>query len=93
MRVPFEDLLVGAFLEIQSADDCEAFLADLLTPQEIEALAQRIGVAKALLDGATYEQAGERTGASSATISRVRRAIFHGSGGYRRVLERRSQTE
>ncbi len=56
-------------------------------------MAQRIAVARALQEGATYEQAAAQTGASSATISRVRRALFLGSGGYEMVLRRISGIE
>ncbi len=79
-------LLVAALLSLETPEDCAALLQDLLTPGEIRALEQRVAVASALLRGATYEQARASTGASAATISRVRRAIFHGRGGYRQVL-------
>ena len=80
------ELLVAALLSLKTPEDCTALLQDLLTPGEIRALEQRVAVASALLRGATYEQAKASTGASAATISRVRRAIFHGQGGYRQVL-------
>ena len=79
-------LLVAILLSLETPEDCAALLQDLLTPGEIHALEQRVAVASALLSGATYEQAKERTGASVATISRVRRAVFQGHGGYRKVL-------
>jgi TrpR-related protein YerC/YecD len=75
-----------ALLSLKTADDCTDLLQDLLTPREIATLEQRVAVAYALLHGATYEQAKATTGASAATISRVRRALFHGRGGYRRAL-------
>jgi TrpR-related protein YerC/YecD len=82
------DLLVTSLVHLTTPEDCQALLQDLLTPREIATLAQRFAVASELLRGATYEQAKARTGASAATISRVRRALYHGRGGYRRVLTR-----
>ncbi len=86
-----QKLLVTALLSLRTPEDCAALLQDLLTPHEIGALEQRVAVASALLAGATYEQAKATTGASAATISRVRRALFHGHGGYRRALGSRPE--
>ncbi|MDA8346620.1 MAG: YerC/YecD family TrpR-related protein [Thermaerobacter sp.] len=93
MSGSLHELLFEALLALRNPDECSAFLADLLTPQECDAVAQRIAVARALQEGATYEQAAAQTGASSATISRVRRALFLGSGGYEMVLRRISGIE
>lgn len=82
------DLLVTSLVNLKSPEDCQALLQDLLTPREIATLAQRVAVAAELLRGATYEQAKASTGASAATISRVRRALYHGRGGYRQSLGR-----
>jgi len=83
------DLLVAALLSVRTDEDCDALLEDLLTPREVRSLAQRMAVAAALLRGATYEQAKAETGASSATISRVRRSLYYGRGGYRRAIGER----
>ena len=80
------ELLVTSLVNLTTPEDCQALLQDLLTPREIATLAQRVAVAAALLRGATYEQAKATTGASAATISRVRRALYHGRGGYRQAL-------
>lgn len=87
MQVDGRSLLVAALLSLKTPDECDALLEDLLTPREIVALEQRAAVADALLHGATYEQAKASTGASAQTISRVRRALYHGRGGYRRAFD------
>ena len=56
-------------------------------PNEIEAMAQRLEVAVLLRSGVTYQEIARRTGASSATISRVNRALLYGADGYSRILD------
>ncbi len=80
--------LYEALLSLRTDEECRAFLEDLLTPGEIEAFVQRLEVARLLARGSTYEAAAEQTGASATTISRVRRALYRGAGGYRLVLGR-----
>ncbi|EQD50084.1 TrpR like protein [mine drainage metagenome] len=82
------DRLYLALLSLRTSEECQAFLDDILTPGEFEDVVQRLEVAHVLSEGGTYESAAERTGASATTISRVRRALFRGAGGYRTVLER-----
>lgn len=81
------DFLVKAFLSLESEDECKAFLEDLLTTKEIIDLSQRIMVAKMLSQQEVYSQIAEKTGASSATISRVNRCYLYGSDGYKKVLD------
>jgi len=80
--------LAEAFLSLSSPEECEAFLEDLLTGKEILDAAQRLEVAQMLRAGAVYSEISRKTGASSATISRVNRACLYGRGGYAAVLER-----
>ena len=80
--------LVDAFLMLETREECEKFLEDLLTTKEILDAAQRLAVAKMLEKHAVYNEISNETGASSATISRVNRACLYGPGGYRTVLER-----
>ncbi|HEX9060698.1 MAG TPA: YerC/YecD family TrpR-related protein, partial [Clostridia bacterium] len=63
-------------------------LEDICTVSEIKALAQRLEVAKMLRNGNTYTEISERTGASTATISRVNRALNYGADGYNMILDR-----
>ncbi|MDR7418582.1 MAG: YerC/YecD family TrpR-related protein [Armatimonadota bacterium] len=82
------DRLCRALLTLESTEECYRFLEDLCTINEIKALATRLEVARLLHAGKTYEEVARRTGASSATISRVRRFLEYGADGYRLVLER-----
>ena len=82
------ELLARAFSVLQSEEEYCQFLKDLFTTGELEILAQRLIVAN-MLDGSdTYTRIAESTGASTATISRVKRFLNSGSGGYKLVLER-----
>lgn len=85
--------LMRAFLALRDLDECRAFLSDLMTIGEITDLALRLKVARLLTRGATYEQVAQETGASTATISRIRRFVEHGSGGYRQVLRRLAEDD
>ena len=82
------DRLAEAFLALQTKDDILAFFDDVMTISEIKALAQRLEVAEMLGKKVSYADITEKTGASTATISRVNRCLRYGAGGYRKVLER-----
>lgn len=81
------DLLVKALLSLKTEDDVYRLLDDLCTISEIKAMAQRLEVAQLLKTNVTYNTIAKDTGASTATISRVKRCLNYGAGGYRRVLE------
>jgi TrpR-related protein YerC/YecD len=80
--------LIQALLALATAEEARAFLIDLLTLGEAADLALRLKVARMLVHGATYEDVAQATGASTATISRIRRFVDHGAGGYRLVIAR-----
>lgn len=82
------DLLYEAILSLKTKEECRAFFQDLCTFTELKAMAQRIEVARLLKQGLIYNDILERTGTSSATISRINRALQYGADGYRTVLER-----
>lgn len=82
------DLLFEAILSLKTKDECAAFFQDLCTVTELKAMSQRIEVATLLDQGLIYSDILERTGTSSATISRINRALQYGSDGYRVVLDR-----
>lgn len=88
LRDPDTDALFRAVLRLRTVEECYRFFEDLCTIGELKALAQRFAVARMLAEGATYEQIAARTGASSATISRVRRFLTYGADGYALVLDR-----
>ncbi len=81
------DLLMNAILQLQSVEDAYRFFEDISTIAEMKSMAQRIEVATLLRKGVTYQEIARETGASSATISRVNRALLYGADGYRRVLD------
>jgi TrpR-related protein YerC/YecD len=88
LRGPHADRLCRALLTLRTVEECYRFLEDLCTIAEVRALAARLEVARLLAGGRTYEEIERRTGASSATISRVRRFLHYGADGYRMVLAR-----
>ena len=81
-------LLFKAILALRDREECRAFFQDLCTVAELKALAQRMEVAQLLDQGFIYNDILQRTGASSATISRVNRALQYGADGYKTVLPR-----
>lgn len=82
------DLLCEAILSLKDVEECRNFLSDLCTVAELKAMEQRFEVAMLLDDGMIYNDILEKTGASSATISRVNRALQYGAEGYHVVLPR-----
>lgn len=88
LQDPFVDALFEAVLLLQDREECYRFFEDICTIGEIKALAQRLEVAKMLEKNYTYGTIAEVTGASTATISRVKRSLFYGADGYRLILRR-----
>ena len=82
------DLLYQAILTLKDLDECRKFFSDLCTVGELRSMEQRFEVAMLLSDGMIYNDILERTGASSATISRVNRSLQYGADGYQAVLPR-----
>ena len=82
------DQLCEAVLLLKDSEECYQFFEDICTISEIKALAQRLEVARMLQAGHTYDEIVDRTGASTATISRVKRCLNYGADGYKTVLER-----
>ena len=88
LRCPELDSLFEAILQLKSSEECYRFFEDICTISEIKAIAQRLEVAKMLDESITYHDISQKTGASTATISRVNRCLQYGAGGYRLMLER-----
>ena len=82
------DLLYKAIMTLESEEECYRFFQDLCTISELRSMEQRFEVAKLLSEGMIYTDILDKTGASSATISRVNRSLLGGTGGYERVLEK-----
>lgn len=82
------DTLYEALVSLKNVEECRRFLQDLCTVSELKAMEQRMEVAMLLDEGLIYSEILERTGASSATISRVNRALHYGSDGYKSIIPR-----
>lgn len=82
------DLLAKAFLSLESEEECYRLFEDLFTIREVQDLGSRMEIALMLRDKITYNEIVEKTGASTATIGRVNRALNYGAGGYERVIQK-----
>ena len=82
------DYLFRAILSLQTMEECYNFFDDLCTVPELKALSQRLEVARMLSEGKVYSDIVAKTGASTATISRVNRSLNYGADGYTTVLPR-----
>lgn len=82
------DFLFECILKLSSIDECYAFFEDLCTIPEIKAMAQRVVVAKLLSEKTVYNDIVSKTGASTATISRVNRSLSYGAGGYDEIFSK-----
>lgn len=93
LRDSLTDSLFEAILLLKDKEECYRFFQDIATIAEIKALAQRLEVAKLLEKNVTYTTIAQSTGASTATISRVKRCLYFGADGYQMVLRRLSDKE
>ena len=89
----FTDQLFKAILLLKDEKECYDFFRDVATVGEIKALGQRLEVARMLKKGYTYDQIVEKTGVSTATISRVKRSLEYGEDGYNLILSRLNSNE
>lgn len=87
------DELCEAILSLKTREECYAFLEDICTIRELLEMSQRLSVAKLLSRGMSYSQISQKTGVSTATISRISRCIEYGSGGYKMIIERLQEGE
>lgn len=85
--------LYKAIMQLQDEKECYEFFQDLCTVSELRAMEQRFEVALLLNDGMIYNDILEKTGASSATISRVNRSLSYGTGAYERLFQRMKAEE
>ncbi|MBP3309062.1 MAG: hypothetical protein J6L90_06445 [Clostridia bacterium] len=82
------DKLFLAILKLKTVDECRLFFEDICTVRELDAISQRLDVARMLKAGENYRNISEYTGASTTTISRVNKCLLYGKGGYETVLSR-----
>ena len=93
IRTEEVDHLFDAILCLKDKEECYAFFEDVCTVNELLSLSQRFEVAKMLRDQKTYLDIAEKTGASTATISRVNRSLNYGNDGYDMVFSRMQNTD
>ena len=93
IQSPAIDKMFDAILSLQNKEECYIFFEDLCTINELTSLSQRYEVAAMLSAKKTYLEIAEKTGASTATISRVNRSLIYGNDGYEMVFNRTNQTE
>ena len=84
----FIDDFFKAILIIKNEEECYRFFEDICTVSELQDIAQRLAVAKMLKENNTYSDIAEKTGASTATISRVKKSLLYGADGYKLVLDK-----
>lgn len=90
---PKTDELFKAILSLETVEECYRFFDDLCTIGEIHSFTQRLEVAELLNEGVTFNVIAEKTGASTATISRVNRCLQYGADGYKCVIGRNEKPE
>lgn len=93
IRTSAVDHLLDAILCLENREECYTFFEDICTVNELVSLSQRFEVAKMLRDQKTYLDIAEKTGASTATISRVNRSLNYGNDGYDMVFSRMTWEE
>ena len=93
LKTPAVEQLFEAVLSLENKDECFDFFEDVCTINELLSLSQRFEVAKMLMDKRTYLDISEKTGASTATISRVNRSLNYGNDGYEMVFSRMAEKE
>ena len=93
IRTDAVDYLFRAILSLENKEECYAFFEDICTINELLSLSQRFEVAKMLREHKTYLEIAEKTGASTATISRVNRSLNYGNDGYDMVFARIRQED
>jgi TrpR-related protein YerC/YecD len=92
LKDPFIDKLFEAILLLENQEECYRFFEDICTVSELKSIAQRLEVAKMLAEDCTYTDIANETGASTATISRVKRCLNYGADGYKLILEKLRET-
>ena len=90
---PNIDRLFDAVLSLKSKEECYEFFEDACTIKEIQEIAQRFEVATLLWQGKSYGEINQITGASTATICRVKKCLVYGNSGYKIALERMKQSD
>ncbi len=93
IKTPAVEKLFEAILCLENMDECFDFFEDICTINELLSLSQRFEVARMLREQRTYLEIAEKTGASTATISRVNRSLNYGNDGYDMVINRMKEKQ
>ncbi|WP_317856308.1 YerC/YecD family TrpR-related protein [Chakrabartyella piscis] len=93
IRTDLTDKLFRSILAMETLEECYQLFEDLCTVNELQAIAQRMEVAAMLNRKCTYVEIAEKTGASTATISRVNRCLHYGVDGYKLAIDRLKEIE
>jgi TrpR-related protein YerC/YecD len=93
IKTPEVEQLFKGMLCLDSVEECYEFFEDICTINELLSLSQRFEVARMLREKKTYLEIAEKTGASTATISRVNRSLNYGNDGYDMVLDRLNEKQ
>ncbi|NLW24248.1 MAG: hypothetical protein GXY91_03235 [Clostridia bacterium] len=93
LKDPLIDKLFEAILLLENEEECYRFFEDICTVSELKSIAQRLEVAKMLAEDKTYTDIANETGASTATISRVKRCLNYGADGYKLILAKLNNKE
>jgi TrpR-related protein YerC/YecD len=88
LKDPILDAFFTAVLNCRNLDECYSFFEDVCTVSELKSISQRLQVAIMLDEGYTYSDISEKTGVSTATISRVNRSLEYGADGYKMAIKR-----
>lgn len=88
LQDPLTDQFIKAILELKTVEEGYRFFEDVATIAELKSLAQRLEVARMLQEKYTYDEIADHTGASTATISRVKKCLHYGADGYELILSR-----
>lgn len=88
LKDPFVDQFFDVLLALEDREECYRFFEDICTIREIQSIAQRLEVARMLENHTVYSEIAEETGASTATISRIKKCLYYGADGYKIALER-----
>lgn len=88
LKDSFTDKLFEAILLLENEEECYRFFEDICTVSELKSIAQRLEVAKMLAADRTYTDIANETGASTATISRIKRSLNYGADGYKLILDK-----
>lgn len=88
IKSPQNDELFKAILTLENIDECYSFFEDIFSINELNTISQRLEIVKMIREGKVYSEISAKTGASTATITRVNRSIQYGNGSYDMVFER-----